>query len=101
MALISYTMIGASLVPAFIVPFFWKKVSRTAGVASMITVLLISTLNRIVEKKAYAKGFLGKFFPLEADYIAIPALIISLTTLLSVSLMTSKPPEEIWKPSIE
>ena len=53
MALISYTMIGASLAPAFIIPFFWKRVTQQAGIASlaasMVTVLLISTINKILE----------------------------------------------------
>ena len=105
MALISYTMIGASLAPAFIIPFFWKRVSSTAGVASiaisMTTVLLISIINKIVENSDFTDGFLGSFFPVEADYIAIPALLISVSTLVIVSLITPKPPEEVWKPFIE
>lgn len=102
MALISYTMIGASLAPAFIIPFFWKRVTRQAGVASiaasMITVLLISIINKILESTGGTQQILGIPFPMEADYIAIPALFISVTTLVIVSLLTPKPPEEVWKP---
>jgi SSS family solute:Na+ symporter/sodium/proline symporter len=105
MALISYTMIGASLAPAFIIPFFWKRVTRQAGVASiaasMVTVLLISIINRILDSMGSTAQFLGIPFPIEADYIAIPALFISVSTLVIVSLLTPKPPEEVWKPFME
>lgn len=95
MAFISYTMIGASLAPALIATFFWKRVTKQGGVASiasgMISVVLISVLNKVFEENPIDLGFMS--FPFNTDLIAIPALIISLSTLIIVSLLT-KPTEE-------
>jgi SSS family solute:Na+ symporter len=100
MALTSYTMIGASLAPPLIAAFFWKRVTRVAGVLSiasgMLTVLCISALNA-----AYRQGgltLLGVDFPLDTDYIGIPAVLVSVATLIGVSLMTPTPPESDWRP---
>lgn len=90
MAFISYTMIGASLAPALIATFFWRRVTRQGGVASiasgMISVVLISILNKVFEGGLLDLGIIS--FPFDTDLIAIPALIISLTTLITVSLLT-------------
>ncbi len=103
MALISYTMIGASLAPALLASFFWKRVTEQGGVASIIagmsTVLLISIINKVLEGQETV--ILGINFPLNTDYIAIPALIMSVTTLIVVSILTPHSPEEKWKPFIE
>ena len=103
MALISYTMIGASLAPPLLAAFFWKRVTRVAGVASiaagMLTVTTIAVLNAV-----YRDGggsFLGFTFPMDTDYIAIPAVIVSVSTLVIVSLATPKPPEEDWRDFID
>jgi SSS family solute:Na+ symporter/sodium/proline symporter len=72
MALISYTMIGASLAPALLAAFFWKRLS-----------------------------LLGISFPMDTDYIAIPAVIVSVATLVIVSLATKKPEESDWQEFIE
>ncbi|MEO9477176.1 MAG: sodium:solute symporter family protein [Cyclobacteriaceae bacterium] len=97
MAFISYTMIGASLAPALIATFFWRRVTKQGGVASiasgMITVVLISVLNSIFENSALDLGFMS--FPFDTDLIAIPALIVSLTTLIAVSLATRPTEKEV------
>ena len=99
MALMSYTMIGASLAPPLLAAFFWKRVTRTAGVASiaagMLTVIFIAVMNSIF--KDSGTTFLGISFPMDTDYIAIPAVIVSVTTLVVVSLLTPKPAEEEWQ----
>lgn len=96
MAFISYTMIGASLAPALLAAFFWKRVTKQGGVASiasgMITVVLISVLNRIYENGLLDLGIMA--FPFDTDLIAIPSLIISLTTLIAVSLATKPTDKE-------
>ena len=50
MAFISYTMIGASLAPALLATFFWKRVTRQGGIASILTgmgvVVFIEVLKR-------------------------------------------------------
>jgi len=102
MAFISYTMIGASLAPVLLAAFFWKRVTRAGGVASiasgMATVLFISIANKTLEAKEATTRILGIEFPMDTDYIAIPAVIVSVSTLVIVSLLTRPSPEEVWKP---
>jgi SSS family solute:Na+ symporter/sodium/proline symporter len=103
MALMSYTMIGASLAPALLAAFFWKRVTRIAGVLSiasgMLTVITIAVLNSVFKEES--TQILGITFPMDTDYIAIPAVIVSVTTLVVVSLLTPKPLEADWKDFIE
>ena len=99
MALISYTMIGASLAPPLLAAFFWKRVTRVAGVASissgMLTVIGITVLNSVLAGNPAT--ILGIPFPMDTDYIAIPAVIVSVTTLVIVSLLTPRPVEADWR----
>jgi SSS family solute:Na+ symporter/sodium/proline symporter len=101
MALISYTMIGASLSPALLAAFFWKRVTRIGGVASiasgMLTVLSIAALNAIYKDSAEPLQVFGFSFPLDTDYIAIPAVIVSVSTLIVVSLATTRPETADWR----
>jgi len=105
MALISYTMIGASLAPALLAAFFWKRVTRTGGVASiasgMLTVVSIAVLNSIFKDSVEGIDLFVISFPMDTDYIAIPAVIVSVTTLIVVSLLTEKPQESDWQEFIE
>ena len=99
MALMSYTMIGASLAPPLLAAFFWKRVTRIAGVASiasgMLTVIFIAVMNSI--HKDDGTSILGISFPMDTDYIAIPAVIVSVSTLVLVSLLTPKPQDSDWR----
>ena len=99
MALISYTMIGASLAPPLLAAFFWKRVTRLAGVMSiasgMLTVITIAVLNSVF--KDSGTSILGISFPMDTDYIAIPAVIVSVSTLVIVSLLTPKPLDSDWQ----
>ncbi len=106
MAFISYTMIGASLAPALLAAFFWKRVTRQGGVASialgMATVVLIAFVNKVMEHSGATATLLGLIpLPLDTDYIAIPAVVVSLSTLIVVSLLTPPSPEEVWRPFVE
>ncbi|HHP7241303.1 MAG TPA: sodium:solute symporter [Cyclobacteriaceae bacterium] len=96
MAFISYTMIGASLAPVLLAAFFWKRVTRAGGIASiasaMAVVLIISLLNKILPT---GTNLLGISFPFDASYISIPALLSSLIVLVMVSLMTKPSPPEV------
>ncbi len=99
MALISYTMIGASLAPPLLAAFFWKRVTRLAGVLSiasgMLTVVAIASLNAVYQDGAVR--LLGVSFPMDTDYIAIPAVIVSVTTLVVTSLLMPKPLDSDWR----
>jgi SSS family solute:Na+ symporter/sodium/proline symporter len=101
MALISYTMIGASLAPALLAAFFWRRVTRVGGVASiasgMLTVLSIAALNAIYKDAGAPLQVFGLSFPMDTDYIAIPALIVSVSTLVIVSLATPRPERADWQ----
>lgn len=101
MALTSYTMIGASLAPPLLAAFFWKRVTRIAGVLSiasgMLTVMSIAALNAIFRDSDAGPSILGITFPMDTDYIAIPAVIVTVTTLVVVSLLTAKPEESDWR----
>ncbi len=103
MALMSYTMIGASLAPALLAAFFWKRVTRIAGVASiaagMATVITIASLNAVFKETTVS--ILGFSFPMDTDYIAIPAVIVSVSTLVIVSLLTPRPVRADWEEFID
>ncbi len=103
MALISYTMIGASLAPAILAAFLWKRVTKEGGIASiaggMITVLFISIMNKIIGDGSLDLSILK--FPFDTDFIAIPAIIVSVTALVVVSLMTEKSKPEVVDPFFE
>ena len=105
MALMSYTMIGASLAPALLAAFFWKRVTRAGGVASiasgMLTVIIIAALNSVYKESAEGLDVFGISFPMDTDYIAIPAVIVSVTTLIVVSLLTAAPARSEWEEFVE
>jgi SSS family solute:Na+ symporter/sodium/proline symporter len=94
-------MIGASLAPPLIAAFFWKRVTRVAGVASiavgMLTVITITALNAVARDMAEPLQVMGFAFPMDTDYIAIPAVIASVSTLVIVSLLTPRPDEADWR----
>ncbi len=94
MAFISYTMIGAALAPVLLAAFFWKRVTAAGGVASIIAGMLVPIINKGMEVAGVSMGVM----PVDTDYIAIPSLFASLTLLIVVSLLTSRPSEEKWKP---
>lgn len=100
MAFISYTMIGASLAPALLATFFWKRVTKEGGIASiasgMLTVVLITVMNNVAGENVIDWGIIS--FPFDTDLIAIPALIISMTSLIVVSLLTKPTSKEIIDP---
>lgn len=103
MALISYTMIGASLAPPLLAAFFWKRVTKAGGIASiaggMITVLIITLLNIIFEDQPLHMGWIQ--FPFDTDYIAIPSLIVSCVCLVVFSLLSKPSPKEVYEPFFE
>jgi SSS family solute:Na+ symporter/sodium/proline symporter len=103
MAFISYTMIGASMAPALLATFFWRRVTVQGGIASIIagmgTVILIEVLNRIYETTPVDFWLIA--FPYDSRMIAIPALIMSIVALVGVSLITKPSPKEVVDPFFE
>jgi SSS family solute:Na+ symporter/sodium/proline symporter len=95
MAFTAYTFIGAGLTPAILAAFLWKRATAWGGVASiaggMMTTLAITAVNYI---SAASHGHPW----LETDYIVIPAALVSVVLLVTVSLLSPPPPEEKWRP---
>jgi len=95
MAFTAYTFVGAGLTPAILAAFLWKRASAWGGVASiaggMLTTLAITVVNGFYQ--------VSHGHPwLETDYIVIPAAFMSVILLIVVSLLTSPPPAEKWRP---
>jgi SSS family solute:Na+ symporter/sodium/proline symporter len=86
----AYTVYGAGITPALIAVFFWKRATAKGGVLSILGGLATTVIWEIINK---VQGHLP--FGLPAIY---PALILSLTLLIAVSLLGPKPRPEKWKP---
>jgi SSS family solute:Na+ symporter/sodium/proline symporter len=86
----AYTVYGAGITPALVAVFFWKRATAVGGVLSIIGGLGTTVIWEIVNK---AQGHLP--FGIPAIY---PALALSLFLLIFVSLISTKPSPEKWKP---
>jgi SSS family solute:Na+ symporter/sodium/proline symporter len=67
----------------------------------MLMVIGIAVMNSIYKGSADGVQVLGVSFPMDTDYIAIPAVIVSVLTLVLVSLVTAKPKESDWREFID
>jgi SSS family solute:Na+ symporter/sodium/proline symporter len=97
MALYAYSLVGASLTPALLAAFLWKRVTPQGGAACIAgglgTIAGITLLNRLGVSFA-----VGDFDFAASDYIVIPGVLVSLTLLVAVSLLTPPSPPEKWAP---
>lgn len=103
MAFTAYTIVGAGITPALLAAFLWKRTTVTGGVASIATgmfvTIAITVANFLMEGTSATFNLGGvKLFPMETDYIVLPAAAASIITLIGVSLLTTPPPEEKWRP---
>ena len=101
MALYAYSLVGASLTPALLAAFLWRRVTPQGGVACIAGgiggIVGITLLSRFgVNFTATIGGTAFDFA--SSDYIVIPGVLISLGLLIVVSLLTSPSPEEKWAP---
>jgi len=101
MALYAYSLVGASLTPALLACFLWKRVTPQGGVAciagglgSIVGVRLLNTLG--VSFTATLSG--TEFDFASSDYIVIPGVLASVGLLIVVSLLTKPSPPEKWQP---
>jgi len=104
MALYAYSLVGASLTPALLAAFLWKRVTPQGGVAciagGIVTILGLASLDRLGLDFVVTIG--GTPFDLaSSDYVVIPGVIASVGLLVLVSLLTPPSPEEKWRPFIE
>jgi solute:Na+ symporter, SSS family len=101
MALYAYSLVGASLTPALLAAFLWKRVTPAGGVACIAgglgSIVGIGVLDRLGVDFTITLG--GDPFNLAGyDYIVIPGVITSITLMVVVSLMTKPSPPEKWAP---
>ncbi len=101
MALYAYSLVGASLTPALLAAFFWRRVTPQGGVACIAgglgTIIGVGVLARLGTDFTVTLG--GTAFDLgSSDYIVIPGVITSVTLLVVVSLLTKPSRREQWEP---
>lgn len=101
MALYAYALVGASLTPALLAAFLWKRVTAAGGVAclagglgTIVGVRLLGTLG-----VPFTATFGGAEFDFaSSDYIVIPGVLVSVGLLVVVSLATRPSPPAKWAP---
>jgi SSS family solute:Na+ symporter/sodium/proline symporter len=101
MALYAYSLVGASLTPALLAAFLWKRVTPQGGVAciagGLVTIVGLAALSRLGVD--FTMSFAGTDWDFaSSDYIVIPGVIASMGLLIGVSLLTPASPEEKWRP---
>ena len=99
MALYAYTMVGAAVTPALLAAFLWRRVTPLGGTVSVAAGMVTTVVFALLAKSGLASLDLGLFrLPLEYDYIIYPAGLASIVSLIVVSLLTARSPEEKWRP---
>ena len=83
---------GATFGPIMLFSLFWKRTTRWGAVAGMLTGGVSVFVWELVLTK-----FLAKDFPIFGIYELLPAFILSSIAIVTVSLLTKKPSEEIEK----
>ena len=101
MALYAYSLVGASLTPALLAAFLWKRVTPSGGVACIAgglgSIVGIAVLSR--REVDFTMTIGGTEFDFaSSEYIVIPSVLISIGLLIVVSLLTKPSPEEKWAP---
>ena len=101
MALYAYSLVGASLTPALLAAFLWKRVTPAGGVAciagGLFSIAGVAFLSRLgMDFTATLGGTTFDFA--SSDYIVIPGVLVSMTLLVVVSLLTEPSPREKWEP---
>lgn len=101
MALYAYSLVGASLTPALLACFLWKRVTAQGGVAciagGLVSIVGIRVLN--ILGVDFTMSLAGAEFDFaSSDYIVIPGVIFSVGLLVLVSLLTKPSEPEKWAP---
>lgn len=101
MALYAYSLVGASLTPALLAAFLWKRVTPQGGVACIAgglgAIVALGVLDRLGMDFTLMLGGTAFDFA-SSDYIVIPGVLASTGLLVVVSLLTPRSPDEKWKP---
>jgi len=101
MALYAYSLVGASLTPVLVAAFLWKRVTAQGAVAcltsGLVTIIGLVVLDRVGMDFSITVG--ASVFDLaSSDYVVIPAVLVSVSVLVLVSLITKASPESVWQP---
>ncbi len=101
MALYAYSLVGASLTPALLACFLWKRVTAQGGVACIAgglgSIVAIGVLSRLgVDFTMTIAG--NEFDFADSQYIVIPGVLISIGLLVVVSLLTKPSAPAKWEP---
>lgn len=102
MALYAYSLVGASLTPALLAAFLWKRVTPQGGVAciagglgSIIGIWTLANFGGV----DFTLAFGGQEFDFaDYQYIVIPGVLTSTTLMVVVSLLTKPSPPAKWAP---
>ena len=98
MALYAYTVYGAAVTPVVLAAFFWRRANSAGALASILAGTAISIgWNLVADYGPQASRFVA--FSKQVDAV-IPALIVSLSLLVVVSLLTPAPRREQWQPFV-
>ena len=101
MALYAYSLVGASLTPALLAAFLWKRVTAEGGLACIVGGLVtVTSLAAWSQSGRTLNVQLGDtvFDLSSSDYVVIPGVLISVGLLVVVSLLTKPSAPEKWKP---
>lgn len=94
MALYAYTMYG-SLTPAILATFFWRRATAAGAVSSIAAGMATTFLWQFGGPRGWLDWLPDGLAGLDP---VIPALAFAVTLLVLVSLATSPPAEERWRP---
>jgi SSS family solute:Na+ symporter/sodium/proline symporter len=83
-ALLAYTIYGAGITPVLIAAFFWKRATGPAAVSSIVS--------------GTATAILWNQLRYGAVHAVLPAIVVSVVTLVVVSLLSERPPQEKVRP---
>jgi Na+/proline symporter len=102
MALFAYSLVGASLTPALLAAFLWKRVTPQGGVAciagGLVAIVGIAAADRLLGMD-FSMTLGGTTFDFaSSDYIVLPGVLASTTLLVVGSLLTPASPAEKWQP---
>lgn len=94
MALYAYTVYGAGVTPVVLAAFFWRRANAQGALASILVGTAVSVGWNLVANLESSNSFVALTKDVDA---VIPALILSVLMLVTVSLATPAPPEEKWR----
>jgi len=94
MALYAYTVYGAGITPVVLAAFFWKRATAPGALASILVGTAISIGWSLASGMESQSALIA--LTKEVDAV-VPALILSVLTLVVVSLATPAPSEEKWR----